>query len=157
MGRTYPENVYGKPYSKSQNPFADNTLVEGDNVVQSQRFRVVVADINSGKTILAAVANKKYRIIDWTMIAYGGAAGTSTAVTILATQSSGVALATVAIGTLTQSSIVKPTSSNVTVLADGASNVANDEETAITVGKTDSTLDTCTGIDFILTYTLEDA
>jgi len=155
---TDPSQVYGKPWSKSQNAFVDNTLVQGDNVVQCQRFRNTIAEINAGKTLLAAVADKKYRIIDWTFIAYGGAAAAATAVTLLATQSSAVALATIAVGGLSQSAVVKPDHTNCAVLADGASFIANDEETAITIGKTGgSDLATCTGIDVILTYTLEDA
>ena len=155
---TDPNQVYGKPWSKSQNAFVDNTLVEGDNVVQSRRFRNTIAEINAGKTLLAAVADKKYRIIDWTFSAYGGAAATATAVTLLATQTTGVALATIAVGGLTQSAVVKPDHTNCAVLTDGVSFVANDEETAITIGKTGGgDLATCTGIDVILTYTIEDA
>lgn len=154
---TDPNEVYGKPRAKSQNTYIGNTLVEGDNVIQSQRFRNTVAEINAGKTLLAAVVNKKYRIIDWSFIAYGGAAATATSVTLLATQTSSVALATIAIAGLTQSAVVKPDHTNCAVLADGASFVANDEETAITIGKVGSDLATCTGIDVILTYTLEDA
>jgi len=156
---TSPTEVYGKPWTKSQNAFLDNTLVQGDAVVLNHRHRVTVSEINAGHTILAAVVDQKYRMIDFTMIAYGGSAATATAVTILATQSaSSVALATVAVGGLARSAIAKPdTATHSVVLADGASFVANDEETAITVGKTGGTLATCTGVDFIITYVLETA
>ena len=156
-GKTAAE-VYGKPWSKSQNAFLDNTLVQGDSVVMNHRHRVTTSEINAGHTVLPAVPGQKYRLIDFTMIAYGGSAATATAVTILATQTSSVALATVAVGGLTQSTIAKPnTATHSAVLADGASFVANDENTAITVGKTGGTLATCTGVDFIITYVLETA
>ena len=148
--------VYAKPLVPIQNLYVDTIPMDGPNMVQSQRHRVTTAEINAGHTILPAVAGLKYRIIDWTMIAYGGSAATATAVTLLATQTSAVALATVAVAALTQSNVVKPdTATHVAVLTDGASFKANDANTAITVGKTGGTLATCTGVDVILTYTLE--
>ena len=148
--------VYAKPLVPVTNLIVDTIPMDGPNMVQGQRVRSTIAEINAGKTLLAAVAGLKYRIIDWTMIAYGGAATTATAVTILGTQTSSVALATVAVGGLTQSTIAKPnTATHSVVLADGASFVANDEETAITIGQTGSDLAGCTGVDVILTYTLE--
>ena len=126
--------------------------------VQNIRTRFTVAQVNSGATLLAAIPGFKYRLVDATLIAVGGAAQTATAVVINATQStSSVALITAAVAALTQSAVVKPNSSNVTVLADGASFVANDANTAITVGKTGGTLATATHVDVILSYVVEAA
>lgn len=134
-------------------------LVEiGSGAVRSIRTRYTVAEINAGATLLSAVAGGKYRMVDCTLIAVGGAAATADAVTVNGTQSaSGAALITAAVAALTQSAVVKPDTSNVTVLADGASFVANDANTAITVGKTGGTLATATHIDVIFTYTIEAA
>ncbi len=135
------------------------TAIEDSAVlVRNIRRRCTTAEINAGVELLPAVAGFKYRLIDATLIAIGGNAATATAVTINATQAaSGVALITAAIAALTRSAIVKPNSANVTVLADGASNVLNDVNTAITVGKTGSSLATATAVDVIMSYTLEAA
>lgn len=120
------------------------------------RTRVTTAQVNAGYTLLPALAGYKYRIYDVTMIAIGGNAATATAVTINATQSAGAAvLISAAIAALTQSAVVKPNSANVTVLADGASFIANDVNTAITIGKTGGALATATNIDVLLSYTIE--
>jgi hypothetical protein len=126
--------------------------------VQNIRTRFTVAQINAGATLLAAIPGFKYRMVDATLVAVGGAAATATAVVVNAVQSaSTVALVSAAVAALTQSAVVKPNSSNVTVLADGASFVANDANTAITVGKTGGTLATATHIDVILSYVVEAA
>jgi hypothetical protein len=79
-------------------------------------------------------------------------------VTVNGTQAaSGVALIIAAVAALTRSTIVKPNTGSVTVLADGASNVLNDVNTNINVGKTGGSLATATAVDVILTYTLEAA
>ena len=91
------------------------------------------------------------------MIAIGGNAATATDIRILATQEgSAVALAIVAVAGLTRSTVNKPNSANNTVLADGASFVANDVNTAITIGKTGGTLSTATHIDVILTFAADE-
>jgi hypothetical protein len=91
-----------------------------------------------------------------TMIAIGGAASGATAVTVNGTQSSaGVALLSVAIAALTQSAVNRAGGSNATVLADGASFVACDVNTAITIAKTGGSLATSTFVDVLLTYSVE--
>jgi len=128
--------------------------------VRNVRARVARADVNSGYTILPALAGYKYRIVDWSMIAIGGAAQTATSVDIVTTQAaSAVRPAVVAVAALTQSAVVKPNSANCTVLADGASFVANDAGTAVTLSKqaAGSGLATATHIDILLTYTIEEA
>ena len=125
---------------------------------QVLRSRVTTANVNAGATLLPAVPGFKYRIQDMTMIAIGGAAATATTVDILATQStSSVKLLAVAVAALTQSAVVRAGATNATVLADGASFVANDTNTAITIGKTGSSLATATHIDVLITYVLEAA
>ena len=58
---------------------------------------------------------------------------------------------------LTQSTELRAGDSGSTILADGASHVANDANTAITVIKAGSDVATATSIDVILTYALEAA
>lgn len=128
------------------------------SATQYQRIRTTTANVNAGATLLAAVAGYKYRLVDVSMIAIGGNAATATAVEIYGTQStSTVALVSAAVAALTRSTVAKPNTSNVTVLADGASFVACDANTAITIGKTGGSLATATHIDVIITYSLDAA
>ncbi len=124
-------------------------------VVQSLRSRVVMATINAGGTLLAAIPGYKVRMVDCKVIAYGGAVGTLTTVDILGTQTNGVKLAAFAQAALTQSTVLTAGGTNGAVLADGASFVACDAGTAITIGKTGGTGDTATGVDVIFDYVLE--
>lgn len=133
------------------------TVAAGATVLgapQTLRVRATIAQINAGLDLLPAVAGYKYRLIDATLIAVGGAAGAATAVTITGVQAtSTVALISVAIAALTQSTVVKMGTAN--VLADGASLVQNDVNTKIAIAKTGSALTTATSIDVVLTYALE--
>lgn len=133
----------------------DELYAAGLKTVYNLRQRVVIADINSGITLLAAVAGKQYRLVSCNAIAYGGAVGTLTTVDLLGTQSSGVKLVAYAQASLTQSTVLKDGGTGAAVLADGASYVACDVNTAITIGKTGGTGDTATGVDINLSYTLE--
>jgi len=129
--------------------------VNSQPVVLNTRHRVTVAEINAGHEILPAITGRTYRIIDVTAIAYGGAVGTTTTVDVLGTQGTGsVKLVTFAQADLVQSAVLTIAADG-TVLADGASFVACDANTAITVGKTGSDADTATGVDFIITYVIE--
>jgi hypothetical protein len=75
---------------------------------------------------------------------------------VLGTQStSSVKLMAGAIANLTQSALLRAGATGGAILADGASFVANDANTAITIGKTGSALTTATYIDVILTYSTE--
>lgn len=126
------------------------------------RARATAAQINGagGYTILQALAGYKYRIVDMTMIAIGGAAQTATSVDIVTTQGGSAARPfVVAVAALTQSAVVKPNSANVTVLADGASFIANDANTGVYISKqaAGSNLATATHIDINLTYVIEAA
>ncbi len=126
------------------------------SAVMNVRRRCTVAEINAGVTLLAAVPGFKYRLVDATLIAIGGAASGATDVRILGTRTSAVALIVAAIAGLTQSAVLKPNSANVTVLADGASFTPLDAGTDVTVGKTGGTLATATNIDVIVNYVLEE-
>ena len=133
-------------------------LIAPVGVVLNQRTRVTTAQVNAGYTLLAAMSGYKYRVVDFTLIAIGGNAATATSVDLLATQSaSGVTLAAAAVAALTRSTAVNPNTANVTLIADGASFVANDANTAITIGKTGSNLATATNVDVILSYVIEAA
>lgn len=125
--------------------------------VFSQRFRVTIANINAGYTLLAALgAAYKYRLIDAYAIAIGGAAGAVTTVDLLATQSAGsVKLVAFAQASLTQSALLRAGASGAAVLADGASYVACDANTAITIGKTGSSVTTATHVDVVITYAID--
>jgi hypothetical protein len=128
----------------------------GGGAVYNQRFRVSIANVNTGVTLLPAQAGIKYRLVDTTIIAVGGAVATCTAVTLSGTQAaSGAVLQSVAVAALTQSTLVKPNTANSTVLADGASFVTNDVNTAITIAKTGASCATATNVDVILSYALE--
>jgi phage gp45-like len=133
-------------------------LNDNGAVVFNQRIRSTAAEVNTGKTLVAAIPGHKIRLIDATLIAIGGAATTATSVDILATQATASAkLVAAAVAALTQSAVVKPNSANVTVLADGASFVPNDAATALTIGKTGGSLAGSSHIDAIISYTIEPA
>lgn len=139
-------------------PMAVGGLTGSQTQGQVLRSRVTTANVNAGATLLPAVPGFKYRIQDMTMIAIGGAAATATTIDILGTQSaSSVKLLAVAVAALTQSAVVRAGAANATVLADGASFVACDANTAITIAKTGSSLATATHIDVLITYVLEAA
>ena len=135
---------------------AGGTAIAGVGSDQALRLRFSVAQINAGATVLPAIPGWKYRVLDMTMIAIGGAASGATDVRINATQATiAVSLLTVAIAALTQSAVVRAGAANATVLADGASFVANDVNTPILIAKTGGALATATFIDVILSYQIE--
>ena len=132
-------------------------LVHKVGDVHTQRFSVAIADINAGLTLLAALAGFKYRLVDAFAIAIGGAVEAVTTVDILGTQSSGVKLVAFGQAQLTQSAVLRAGASGGTVLADGASFVGCDANTAITIGKTGSSVTTATHVDVQLTYAIDEA
>lgn len=140
------------------NDLSGNEIFDRSQATQNIRQRFTIAEINAGATLLAAIPGHKYRMIRCTAISVGGAAGAVTTVDVLATQStSSVKLVAYAQASLTQSAVLKDGGSGATVLADGASYVANDANTAITVGKTGSSVTTATHIDINFTYVIEKA
>lgn len=127
-------------------------------VVLTKRIRVITATINTGSTLLAAIAGFAYRMVDMTMCAYGGAAATCTTVDILGTQSAAsVKLMAGGQATLTENTLLHAGESGGTILAAGASFAVCDVNTAITCGSTTNNLATATGVDFILTFAIEAA
>lgn len=147
-------------YDKSRNAiaFQNGSAGASNSAPLTIRKRFSIAEVNAGATILAAIAAFKYRMIDVIGIAVGGNVATTTTVDVLGTQSaSGVKLAAFAQASMTRSTVLRPGVSGTTVLADGASFVANDANTAITIGKTDADVATATHIDIILTYAIEAA
>lgn len=124
---------------------------------QVKRVRVAIADVNAGLELLPALPGYKYRLVRATAISVGGAAAAVTTVDILATQTTSVKLVAFAQASLTQSAVLTSGGSGAAVLADGASFVANDANTAITIGKTGSAVTTATHIDVDLLYTVEAA
>jgi hypothetical protein len=119
------------------------------------RQRVTTANVNSGTTLLAAIPGLKYRVVDMALISIGGAASGATSVDIRATQSaSGVNLLAAAVAGLTQNTLLRAGATNAAILAAGASFVANDVNTAITLNAT-GTLATSTNIDVLLSYVIE--
>lgn len=135
-------------------------MAQADRLTMTQAVytRSTAAEVNAGKTLVAAVPGMKFRMVDFTMIAVGGAAATATAVNLLGTRSSAsVSLAIVAVAGLTQSAVVKPDNANVTVLADGASFTTLDANTAITISSTTNNLATATHIDTIIVYACDAA
>lgn len=124
--------------------------------VMQVRKRFTIAQINAGAALVPAMPGRKIRMIDVVGISVGGAAGAVTTVDVLATQSAGsVKLAAFAQASLTRSTVLRPGVSGTAVLADGASFVANDVNTGVTVGKTGSDVTTATHIDVIFTYALD--
>lgn len=157
--------VYKSPGSDVLNVASGGKLVVASGaiatgVLLNKRTRATTAEVNAGLELLPALSGYKYRLVDVTMIAIGGNAATATSVDIVTTQSaSAVRPIVAAVAALTRSAVVKPNSANVTVLADGASFVANDANTAVSVSKQSggSNLATATHIDVNLTYVIEAA
>ena len=130
-------------------------LINNDQVFNI-RQRCTTAEVNAGITLLPAVMGKKYRVTDMALISIGGAASGATSVDVKATQA-GVAvnLLAAAVAGLTQNTLLRAGAANAAIIAAGASFVANDANTAITVGKTGGSLATSTHIDVFVSYTVE--
>ncbi len=92
---------------------ADNDIIEvmpfncDPGAVRSLRVRTTTANVNAGSTLLPAIAGRRYRLVDASMISIGGNAGGATAIRITGTQSaSAVQLVSNTVGSLTQSTRV---------------------------------------------------
>lgn len=118
------------------------------------RQRFTIAEVNAGATLVPAVTGKSIRMVGCKAIAVGGAAGAVTTVDVLGTLSTGRKLVAFAQASLTQSTVLTDGGTGAAVLADGASYTANDVSTAVTVGKTGSSVTTATHIDVIFDYVL---
>jgi predicted RecA/RadA family phage recombinase len=123
----------------------------------SVRKRFTVAQVNAGATILAALAAVKYRLIDAYAISIGGAATTGTTIDILGTTTTAKKLVAFGQAALTQNALVRAGASGGVILADGASFVAQDVNTAITILKTGTDFTVMTHIDVVVTYAMDPA
>jgi hypothetical protein len=132
-------------------------LLANSQVVKHLRTRVTTAQVNAGLTLLTALAGQKYRLVDLSLIAIGGNAGAATGVMVRGTQSAAVVkLMDAKVAGLTRSNLLRiGAATNGVILADGASFVANDANTAITIIKDGDDLTTATHIDVLLSYTIE--
>jgi len=131
--------------------------VFGPNIVNYVKKRFTIAQVNAGADILAAKPGYKYRMVDCSMAAEGGAVGTATSVEVEGVQStSTVDLVSNTAGILTDDALVRAGITNSTLLANGASFDANDANTAITISAT-GTVDTATHINVYMTYVVEAA
>jgi hypothetical protein len=120
------------------------------------RARFTIAQINAGVTLLPAVTNFGYRMVDAYAVAYGGAVGATTGVDLTATLSTSRKLVAFKQAGLTQSTMLRAgAATNGVLLADGASFTRNDVNTAITVIKDGSDLTTATGVDISFSFVIE--
>ncbi len=124
----------------------------GSLMVSNIMTDVVIANINAGATLVTVPASRQFRLIDGTGIAYGGACAAVTTVDVLAGATKLIAFAQ---ANLTQSTVLRAGAIGAAVLADGASFTAQPAATNITIGKTGSSVTTCTGVRVILTYALQ--
>lgn len=134
---------------------ADEATITRLNVtdsVLSKRVRFTIAEVNAGATLVAAITGKSIRMVNCKAIAIGGAAGAVTTVDVIGTVSTARKLVAFAQANLTQSTVLTAGGTGAAVLADGASYTANDVSTAVTVGKTGSSVTTATHIDVIFDY-----
>lgn len=138
------------------------TLVEF-GVIKTSRQRLTVAQLNAAAPLrayelLPALAGVRWRLIDWAMIAIGGAATTATSVNIIGTvAASAVQLAVTAVAALTRSALVRAGAANAVILADGASFTQMDVNTAITCITVGAAMTVLTSLDVILDYVADPA
>jgi predicted RecA/RadA family phage recombinase len=120
------------------------------------RRRCTIAEVNAGVTLIPAATGVKYRMVNAAMIAVGGAAAAHTTIDVIGTQSaSAVKLVAFAVAQTAQNTYLQPGVTGAAILAGGVSYVANDVNTAITVGKTGSDVTTATHIDVLVSYVRE--
>lgn len=134
---------------------ADEATITRLNVTDSllsTRVRFTIAEVNAGATLVPAITGKSIRMVGCRAIAIGGAVGAVTTVDVLGTQTTAVKLVAYAQASLTRSTVLNDSAAGAAVLADGASFVANDVSTGITIGKTGSNVTTATHIDVIFNY-----
>jgi len=143
--------------SDAEAPLVFDGAIRYPGVAHEHRHRVTIVEVNAGHTLLPAIPGWKYRLVDASIVAIGGAAGTVTTVDILGTLSSGRKLVAFARASLLQDTVCQLGGAVGAVLADGASFTANDANTAITISKTGGDVDTATHFDVVLKFALEAA
>jgi hypothetical protein len=126
-------------------------------VLMELRTRVTLAELNAGKTLLPAIPGYKYRLVDASLCAVGGAATTGTSVNIIGTRAAAaVQLLVAAVAALTQSAKPRIGAANMVILADGASFTPLDANTAITVITVGTAMTVLTHLDVTLQYVIEE-
>ena len=122
--------------------------------VQTVRVRPLVSAINAsgGAEILPAVAGVKYKIVSFSMISVGGAAGAATSVDIHGWQTTEKSLIVVPIASLVEDTIVTAGTS-----AGGIANLVCDANKPIFVEKAGSDITTATSIVVVVNYVTEAA
>ncbi|HUW56683.1 MAG TPA: hypothetical protein VMZ92_08615 [Planctomycetota bacterium] len=131
-----------------------DSAIRYPGVSHEARSRVTIAQVNAGAVLLAAIPGLRYRLVDASIMAIGGNAAAVTTVDILGTLSTARKLVAFAQAALTRSAVLRAGDANSAVLADGASFVENDANTAITIGKTGSSVTTATHFDVVLKFAL---
>ncbi len=122
----------------------------------SIRKRFTIAEVNAGATILPAIAGLRYRMVDASIVAVGGAAAAHTSIDILGTVSTARKLVAFLVAGTTQSTMLRAgAATNGVLLADGASFTQNDAGAAITIGKTGSDVTTATHVDISFSFVVE--
>jgi hypothetical protein len=129
--------------------------LDSPTIVQNVRVRAVIATVNTGFTLVAAQPGKSIRMISCKAIAYGAAVTTLTSVDVSGDDGSAAILVSFLQASLTQSAVLKDGGTGATVLADGASYVANTAGVAITAKTVGTAGAGATGIDFIISYAVE--
>jgi hypothetical protein len=130
------------------------SLADNQPVVVNRRL--TAAEINAGLDLLTVAPNLRYRLVDCSLVAVGGAASGATDVRLTGTQAGAtVALLTAVVAGLTQSTLLRAGAANATILANGASFQPCDPGTPIRVSKTGGTLAGATHVDLLATFILE--
>src|SRR5262245_41798477 len=122
------------------------------------RTRVLAAQFvtTPGLVILPATSRGRYRLVDATFVANGGATGGATSIDLTGTRSGAkVILITMPVAGLTRSTVLDMGAAGSTVLADGASFDLLDINTGINVERVGAAVSGATSIDVMLTYALE--
>jgi len=124
--------------------------------VATIRKRFTIAEVNAGASILPAIAGQRYRMVDASIIAVAGAAAAHTSIDIVGTVTGARKLVAFLVAGTTQSALLRAgATTNGVILADGASFVQNDVNTAITIAKTGSDVTTATHVDISFSYVIE--
>lgn len=124
------------------------------NAVFYQSTEVAVAAL-TGTVVITVPATNQFQLVNVEAIAKGGACATVTTVDVIDAISPTVKLVTYAQANLTQSTVLRPGSTGVTVLADGASYNPLPLGHSVSVSITGSTPTTCTYVRFNLAYVLK--
>jgi hypothetical protein len=123
------------------------------SVVYNTYVRKTVANINSGFTLVTVPAGLKFRLVNAIATVYGGGnCGSNTSIDIKANTT---VLVSYAQAQLVRSTPLVIGATGVTVLADDASFVQQAADQDITVVNVGTAVDTCTGVDFNVSYALE--